>query len=46
MRVYPSYVTGGVPERVEAVDLGDPVSHVRLKLPGPVPRLTLVWENR
>jgi len=23
----------------------DPVHHVRLRLPGPVPRVTLVWEN-
>ncbi len=47
LRVYPSYVNQGEPPlRTEAVDVGDPVAHVRLKLPGPVPRLTLVWENR
>ena len=42
LRVFPSYV------RVEPMPdpTGrDPVHHVRLRLPGPVPRVTLVWEN-
>jgi hypothetical protein len=42
LRVSPSYV------RVESMldPTGrDPVHHVRLLIPGPVPRVTLVWEN-
>jgi hypothetical protein len=42
LRVSPSYV------RVESMPdpTGrDPVDHVRLCMPGPVPRVTLVWEN-
>ena len=42
LRVFPSYV------RVEPMPdpTGrDPVHHVRLRLPGPVPLVTLVWEN-
>lgn len=42
LRVFPSYV------RIEPMPdpTGrDPVHHVRLQLPGPVPRVTLVWEN-
>jgi hypothetical protein len=42
LRVFPSYV------RVEPMPdpTGrDPVHHVRLRLPGPIPRVTLVWEN-
>ena len=40
MRVYPSYI------RIESLpDPRDPISHVKLRMPGPVPRVTLVWEN-
>ena len=42
LRVSPSYI------RVEPLPdpTGrDPVHHVRLRMPGPVPRLTLMWEN-
>ena len=39
MRVYPSYVV------IEPMkDADDPVPHVQLHTPGPVPRVTLVWE--
>jgi hypothetical protein len=39
LRVSPSYV------RVEGMrDRRDPTDHVRLLLPGPVPRVTLTWE--
>ena len=42
LKVSPSYV------RVEDMNdpTGrDPIHHVRLRLPGPIPRVTLVWEN-
>jgi len=42
LRVFPSYV------RVEPMpdpSGRDPIHHVRLRLPGPIPRVTLVWEN-
>jgi hypothetical protein len=40
LRVYPSYV------RLETIkDPADPIGHIRLKTPGPVPRVTLVWEH-
>jgi hypothetical protein len=42
MRVFPSYI-----QAKEAKDPTgrDPTDHVRLAVPGPVPRVTLVWEN-
>ena len=42
LRVYPSYV------RLESVPdpTGrDPINHIRLITPGPVPRVTIVWEH-
>jgi hypothetical protein len=42
LRVYPSYV------RIETASepgVRDPINHIRLKMPGPVPRITLVWEH-
>jgi hypothetical protein len=40
LRVYPSYV------RLDTVkDTADPIGHIRLHTPGPVPRVTLVWEH-
>ena len=43
MRAYPSYIKTDVP--VQDRTGGDPINHVRLRVPGPVPRVTLVWEN-
>jgi hypothetical protein len=42
LRVYPSYI-----KLVSAPDIpgGDPINHVKLLMPGPAPRVTLVWEN-
>jgi len=40
LRVYPSYVQLELEK-----DQHDPLSHVRLRPHGPVPRVTLVWEN-
>jgi hypothetical protein len=46
LRVYPSYVKLLTNEKLETIkDLADPISHVRLRTPGPVPRVTLVWEH-
>ena len=40
LRVYPSYV------QLETIkDTADPIGHIRLRTPGPVPRVTLVWEH-
>ncbi len=40
LRVYPSYV------RLETLkDATDPIGHIRLRTPGPIPRVTLVWEH-
>jgi hypothetical protein len=42
LRVYPSYVQlDPVPDKT----CHDPIKHVRLRMPGPVPRVTLVWEG-
>lgn len=42
LRVYPSYVKmDGLRDPTGR----DPIHHIRLKTPGPVPRLTLVWEH-
>ena len=41
LRVSPSYVRV---ERMPDPTGRDPVDHVRLCLPGPVPRITLIWE--
>jgi hypothetical protein len=40
LRAYPSYV-----HLESAKDREDPLSHVCLRTHGPVPRVTLVWEN-
>jgi hypothetical protein len=50
LRVYPSYIRIHHPDdpaRDTAPDPTgrDPINHVRLRVPGPVPRITLVWEN-
>ncbi|MFM8274236.1 MAG: hypothetical protein ACKODX_18160, partial [Gemmata sp.] len=42
LRVYPSYV---LPHPLQDADVRDPVHHIRLRTPGPVPRVTLVWEH-
>lgn len=42
MRVLPSYIQ--VKEAKDPTGR-DPIDHVRLQAPGPVPRVTLVWEN-
>ena len=40
LRAYPSYV------QLETIkDATDPIGHIRLRTPGPVPRVTLVWEH-
>jgi hypothetical protein len=40
LRAYPSYV------KLETQhDPNDPIDHIRLKMPGPVPLLILVWEH-
>ncbi len=42
LRVYPSYVRlDPLPDPTGR----DPVHHIRLRTPGPVPRVTLVWEH-
>lgn len=40
LRVYPTYI-----ELISVTDPHDPIGHVRLRLPGPVPRITIVWEH-
>src|SRR5205823_11197087 len=47
LRVYPSYITmkDSGPAGVKDPTGRDPINHVRLRMPGPVPRVTLVWEN-
>ncbi|HJZ59492.1 MAG TPA: hypothetical protein VKE74_31400 [Gemmataceae bacterium] len=42
LRVYPSYIQL---HSAQDVPGGDPINHVKLRMPGPVPRVTLVWEN-
>ncbi len=43
LRVYPSYVKiHPLPDPTGR----DPIHHIRLRTPGPVPRLTLVWEHQ
>jgi hypothetical protein len=42
LRVYPSYVKL---ETTSEPSVRDPVDHIRLKLPGPVPLIMLVWEH-
>lgn len=42
LRAYPSYIkVHSAPDQTG----GDPINHVRLEMPGSVPRVTLVWEN-
>jgi hypothetical protein len=42
LRVYPSYIRiQPAPDETGS----DPINHVRLWMLGPVPRVTLVWEN-
>jgi len=49
-RAYPSYIRLSHPSD-PAQDTApdptgrDPINHVRLRMPGPVPRVTLVWEG-
>ncbi len=43
LRVYPGYVL--LTESKPTTDFRDPIDHIRLKIPGPVPRITLVWEH-
>ncbi len=45
LRVYPSYIDIRYPGSKKDPAARDPVDHVQLRVPGPVPRLTLVWEN-
>jgi hypothetical protein len=50
LRVYPSYIRIHRPEDTQPDTAPDPTSrdpmnHVRLRVPGPVPRVTLVWET-
>jgi hypothetical protein len=40
--VSPSYI---VVEPMKDPTCRDPVDHVKLHMPSPVPRLTLMWEN-
>lgn len=40
LRAYPSYVSLTI-----AKDMSDPMAHVCLRPHGPVPRITLIWEN-
>ena len=42
LRVSPSYIQV---EKLEDPPCRDPIYHVKLKMPGPVPLLTLTWEN-
>ena len=42
LRVYPSYVKL---ETQSDPPVRDPIDHIRLRTPGPVPRVTLVWEH-
>jgi hypothetical protein len=42
LRVYPSYVQ--LQTKSDPV-VRPPIDHIRLKIPGPVPRITLVWEH-
>ncbi len=42
LRVYPSYVKV---EKLHDPTGRDPIQHIRLRTPGPVPRVTLVWEH-
>jgi hypothetical protein len=42
LRVSPSYIrVDPLPDKT----CRDPVHHIRLRMPSPVPRLTLMWEN-
>jgi len=42
LRVSPSYIAI---EGMKDPTTGDPISHVLLRMPGPVPRVTLTWET-
>ena len=42
LRVFPSYVKL---ETQSDPPIRDPIDHIRLRTPGPVPRVTLVWEH-
>lgn len=42
LRAYPSYVQL---EKHFQPSNPDPIGHIRLRIPGPVPRITLVWEH-
>lgn len=43
LRVYPTYIRMVEAKNKDRQD--DPLSHIRLWVPGPIPRVTLVWEN-
>jgi hypothetical protein len=44
LRVYPSYIK--IKDESAPDPTGhDPINHVRLRMPGPVPRVTLEWEH-
>ncbi|HEY2911528.1 MAG TPA: hypothetical protein VGI99_14850, partial [Gemmataceae bacterium] len=43
LRVLPSYIR--IARGAEDPAGKDPIGHVRLRVPGPVPRVTLIWEN-
>ncbi|HEY3787208.1 MAG TPA: hypothetical protein VGL71_00080 [Urbifossiella sp.] len=44
LRVLPSYIKFD-PRGAQDPTGKDPISHIRLLIPGPVPRVTLIWEN-
>lgn len=43
LRVLPSYIR--IARGAEDPTCKDPIGHIRLRVPGPVPRVTLIWEN-
>ena len=51
MRIYPSYVNLPDRDRHDATPSSpdptgrDPINHIKLLVPGPVPRITIVWEG-
>jgi hypothetical protein len=45
LRVYPSYIKLNDKLSVPDPTGQDPINHVRLGVPGPVPRVTLEWEH-
>jgi hypothetical protein len=45
LRVYPSYIKFQDRDTLPDPTGRDPIDHVRLRLPGPVPLITIVWEH-